>query len=220
DADLDAAVEGCVASKFRNSGQTCVCVNRIYVQSGVYEAFVERLTHRVNQLRVGDGFDPTTDLGPLITPAAVAKAQAHVAEALAGGASVCSAGVDVTAGLDGGSFMAPVVLRDVAAGALVATEETFGPVAAVMRFETEEEALKLANSSEFGLAAYAYTRDVGRALRVARGLEAGVVGINEGLVSTEVAPFGGIKASGLGREGSRHGLDDYVAIKYVCVGGV
>lgn len=215
DADVDAAVEGAIASKYRNSGQTCVCTNRFYVQAGVYAAFVEKLAARVRAMTLGDGLDAASDLGPLIDDKAVAKVEEHVADALARGGVLVAGG---RRGPAGGSFYEPTVIAHATSDMAVAHEETFGPLAAVIRFETEEEALRLANDSEFGLAGYFYSRDIARVWRVAEALETGIVGVNTGIISTEVAPFGGVKQSGLGREGSRHGLDDYMELKYLCIG--
>jgi len=215
DADVDAAVAGAVVSKFRNGGQTCVCANRFYVQDGVYDDFVSKLVARVREMKLGYGMDEGVTLGPLIDEAAVGKVEEHVADAVSGGAIVMAGGR--RSGL-GGTFFEPTVVARVKPGMKVAREETFGPLAAVIPFTTEEEVIALANDSEFGLASYFYARDLGRVWRVAEGLEAGMVGINTGLISTEVAPFGGVKQSGLGREGSRHGLDDYMEIKYLCMG--
>ncbi|WP_075791795.1 NAD-dependent succinate-semialdehyde dehydrogenase [Massilia putida] len=215
DADLDAAVDGALASKFRNAGQTCVCANRIYVQDGVYDAFAAKLTVAVERFKVGHGVEPGVDIGPLIDGDAVAKAQQHVADAVAKGARVLTGGERHALG---GTFFRPTVLADVDATMLVAREETFGPVAPLFRFHDEAEVLALANDTEFGLASYFYARDIGRVWRVAEGLESGMVGVNTGLISNEVAPFGGVKQSGLGREGSKYGIDDYLAVKYVCLG--
>ena len=217
DADLDAAVEGALVSKYRNSGQTCVCTNRFYVQSGIYDAFVEKLAARAQGLKVGSGFESGVQQGPLIDANALAKVQAHVADARAHGARVLTGGAPHELG---GTFFQPTVLADVTGDMLVAREETFGPVAPVFRFTTEDEAVTLANSTEFGLAAYFYSRDVARVFRVAERLESGMVGVNTGLISNEVAPFGGVKQSGLGREGSKYGIDEYLVIKYVCIGGM
>jgi succinate-semialdehyde dehydrogenase/glutarate-semialdehyde dehydrogenase len=217
DADLDAAVAGAMVAKFRNTGQTCVCPNRFLVQSGVYEAFADRLCKAVAGLRVGPGDEEAVTQGPLISEAALEKVEAHIADAVSRGARVVLGGRRLAGP---GWFFSPTVLMDVAPEARLFHEETFGPVAPLVRFATEEEAIGLANDSEFGLAAYAYTRDVGRVFRLARSLEAGIVGINEGAVSTEVAPFGGIKASGFGREGSKYGIEDYLELKYVCIGGI
>jgi len=217
DADLDAAVDGAIASKFRNTGQTCVCANRLLVQDGVYDDFAARLAKRVSALRVGPGTVPSCDQGPLIDAKALAKVEEHIADALAKGAQVLTGGR--RHGL-GGFFHEPTVLTEVRADMLVARQETFGPVAPLFRFKTEADAIALANDTEFGLAAYLYTRDVGRLMRTAEQLECGIVGANTGLVSTAVAPFGGVKQSGFGREGSRYGVEDYLVTKYVCIGGV
>ncbi len=216
DADLDAAVEGAIASKFRNTGQTCVCANRLFVHDAVYDAFADKLVAAVSKLRVGDGLQGETDQGPLIDARALEKVEAHVADALSKGASVMLGGERHPLG---GTFYQPTVLRDAGMDMLLAREETFGPVAPLFRFSDEAEAIAMANDTEFGLAGYFYTRDLARAWRVAEALECGIVGINTGLVSTEVAPFGGIKQSGMGREGSRHGLEDYTVLKYACIGG-
>ena len=217
DADLDAAVQGAMASKYRNTGQTCVCANRIYVQSGVYEKFANRLVEAVSALRVGDGLAGPTDQGPLIDARALAKVQSHIADACARGARIaCGGKVHAL----GGNFFEPTVLLDVTPGMRVAREETFGPVAPLFRFDTEDEVLRMANDTEFGLAAYFYTRDLARSWRMQEALEYGIVGVNTGLISSEVAPFGGVKESGLGREGSRYGIDEYTELKYVCVGGL
>ena len=216
DADLDAAVAGALVSKYRNSGQTCVCANRFLVQDSVYDAFAERLTRAVGeQLKVGNGLEPGVMQGPLIDAAALAKVERHVADALAQGARVLTGGRRHALG---GTFYQPTVLADVAPGMLVAREETFGPVAPLFRFRTDEEAIRLANATEFGLAAYFYSRDLNRMFRVAEALQYGMVGINTGLISTEVAPFGGVKESGFGREGSRYGIAEYLDLKYLCVG--
>ncbi len=217
DADLDAAVQGAMASKYRNTGQTCVCANRFYVQSGVYDAFAEKLVKAVSTLRVGAGLSGPTEQGPLIDARALAKVESHVADALAQGGRVAAGGKRHALG---GNFYEPTVLLDVAPGMKVAREETFGPVAPLFRFDTEEEAVRMANDTESGLAAYFYTRDLARSWRVQEALEYGIVGVNTGIFSTEVAPFGGVKESGLGREGSRHGIEEYTEIKYVCVGGL
>jgi len=215
DADLDAAVAGAIASKYRNAGQTCVCANRLYVQAGIHDRFVEALAKAVDGLVVGNGLDQATTIGPLIDEAAVAKAQQHVDDAVAKGARIVTGG---KAHPLGGRYFQPTIIEGVKAGMLVLNEETFGPVAPIIRFEDESDAIAKANATEFGLAAYFYARDMSRAWRVAEALESGIVGINTGLISTEVAPFGGVKASGLGREGSRHGIDDYLEIKYLCIG--
>ncbi|MDI6524250.1 NAD-dependent succinate-semialdehyde dehydrogenase [Pseudomonas otitidis] len=217
DADLERAVEGALVAKFRNAGQTCVCVNRFLVQDGIHDAFVARLAERVAQLKVGSGFDEGVTQGPLINERAVAKVEDHVRDALAQGARLLCGGERHP--LCHG-FYPPTVLAEVNTGMKVAREETFGPLAAVFRFQDEAEAVHLANDTEFGLAAYCYTRDLGRAWRMSEALEYGMVGINEGLISTEVAPFGGIKASGLGREGSHYGIEDYLEIKYTLMGGL
>ncbi|SAL50876.1 NAD-dependent succinate-semialdehyde dehydrogenase [Caballeronia humi] len=217
DADLDAAVQGAMASKFRNTGQTCVCVNRFYVQDGIYDAFTRRLAEAVGKLRVGDALKGEVDQGPLINEAALDKVQRHVDDALGHGAAVLTGG---RAHPLGGTFYEPTVLTGASEDMLIAQEETFGPVAACFRFDTEAEAIHRANDTPFGLSAYFYTRDLGRAWRVAEALEAGMVGINEGIISTEVAPFGGVKQSGLGREGSKYGLDEYVELKYMMMSGL
>jgi succinate-semialdehyde dehydrogenase/glutarate-semialdehyde dehydrogenase len=215
DADLDAAVAGAIASKYRNTGQTCVCANRILVQSGVYEAFAGKLVDAVAMLKVGDGLKGATDQGPLIDRKALEKVEQHVADALAKGAAVAHGGKRHALG---GTFYEPTVITNVKPNMMVAREETFGPVAPLFRFETEEEAVRMANDTEFGLAAYFYTRDLARSWRVQEALEYGIVGVNTGLISTEVAPFGGWKESGVGREGSKYGIQDYTELKYVCVG--
>ncbi|MBU6379447.1 MAG: NAD-dependent succinate-semialdehyde dehydrogenase, partial [Gammaproteobacteria bacterium] len=217
DADLDAAVQGAMASKYRNTGQTCVCANRLYVQSGIYEEFARRLVKAVATLRVGDGLAGPTEQGPLIDARALAKVEAHIGDALAKGARVACGGKPHALG---GNFFEPTVLLDVTPAMRVAREETFGPVAPLFRFDTEEDVVRMANDTEFGLAAYFYTRDLARSWRMQEALEYGIVGVNTGLFSTEVAPFGGVKESGLGREGSRHGIDEYTELKYVCVGGL
>ena len=217
DGDLDAAVQGAMASKYRNTGQTCVCANRLLVQAGVYDAFTEKLAAAVRGLRVGDGLAGPTDQGPLIDEKAVAKVEEHVADALAKGATLKLGGKRHALG---GTFYEPTILTNVTPGMLVAREETFGPLAPLFRFETEAEAIAMANDTEFGLAAYFYTRDLARSWRVSEALEYGIVGLNTGIISTEVAPFGGMKASGFGREGSRHGILDYTELKYVCMGGI
>lgn len=217
DADLDAAVEGALISKYRNAGQTCVCANRLLVQDGIYDAFAARLKKAVEAMKVGDGFGDGVAVGPLIDEAAVRKAEDHVADALGRGASVITGGKRHALG---GSFFTPTILVDVPREARIFREETFGPVAPLFRFTTEAEAIEMANDTEFGLASYFYSRDIGRILRVAEALEYGMVGINEGLISTAVAPFGGVKSSGLGREGSKYGIEDYLEIKYLCLGGI
>ncbi len=217
DADLDAAVAGAIASKYRNAGQTCVCANRIFVQSGVYERFAEQLAATVRAMKVGDGLEQDTKIGPLIEEKAVKKVEEHVADAVSKGAKVITGG---KRGDGAGSFYIPTVLTGITADMLAMREETFGPVAPLMKFQTDQDAIRLANSTEFGLASYFYSRDIGRVWRVAEELESGIVGINDGIISTEVAPFGGIKESGIGREGSKYGLEDYLEIKYLCFGGV
>ncbi|TVR95512.1 MAG: NAD-dependent succinate-semialdehyde dehydrogenase [Rhodospirillales bacterium] len=217
DADLDAAVEGAIASKFRNSGQTCVCANRLLVQASVYEAFAERLAAAVARLKVADGLVEGAEQGPLIDMAAVEKVEAHIKDAVAKGARVLTGGNRHRLG---GGFFTPTVLIDMTPDMLISREETFGPVAPLFRFDTDEEAMRLANATEFGLAAYFYGRDIGRIWRVAEALEYGIVGINTGLISTEVAPFGGMKESGIGREGSRYGIDEFLEIKYLCFAGI
>ena len=217
DADLDAAVAGTIASKYRNTGQTCVCANRLLVQDSIYDEFVAKLSAAVAKLSVGDGLAGRTDQGPLIDTKALAKVEEHIADALAKGARVASGGARHALG---GTFFQPTILIDVNSTMLVAREETFGPVAPLFRFKSEEEALRLANDTEFGLAGYFYTRDLARAWRVSEALECGIVGLNTGIISTEVAPFGGIKESGIGREGSKYGILDYTELKYVCVGGI
>ncbi|MCW1428751.1 NAD-dependent succinate-semialdehyde dehydrogenase [Novosphingobium sp. JCM 18896] len=215
DADVDAAIEGAMISKFRNNGQTCVCTNRFYVQDGVYDEFVQKLAARVSAMKVGYGMEAGTDAGPLIDEAAVAKVEEHLKDALDGGATLLAGGKRSPLG---GTFFEPTVIAGVKPDMKLAHEETFGPLAGVIRFKTEDEAIKLANDSEFGLASYFYSRDLSRVWRVAEALEAGMVGINTGLVSTEVAPFGGVKQSGLGREGSKYGLEDFMETKYLCMG--
>ncbi len=217
DADLDAAVQGAIASKYRNTGQTCVCANRLLVQDGVYDAFTAKLTEAVMRLRVGDGLKGATDQGPLIDAKALAKVEEHINDAVANGARVACGGKRHALG---GTFFEPTILTNVTPKMMVAREETFGPIAPLFRFRTEAEALAMANDTEFGLAAYFYTRDLARSWRVQEGLEYGIVGVNTGIISTEVAPFGGIKESGFGREGSKYGILDYTEMKYVCVGGV
>jgi len=215
DADIDSAVEGAMASKYRNAGQTCVCANRIYVQSPVYEAFIQKFAAKVRKLKVGNGFEDGVLQGPLIEPAALEKVQRHVADARAKGARVLVGGQALT-----GQFFEPTVVADASADMLCAREETFGPLAPVFRFDTEQQAIDAANATEFGLASYFYSRDVGRIFRVAEALEYGMVGINVGIIATEHVPFGGVKQSGLGREGSRHGMDEYLEMKYLCLGGI
>ncbi|SOC27067.1 NAD-dependent succinate-semialdehyde dehydrogenase [Stappia indica] len=217
DADLDAAVEGALIAKYRNGGQTCVCANRIYVQSGIYDAFAAKLAEKVRGMKIGNGFEEGVTVGPLISEAALKKVEEHVSDALAKGARVLEGGKRAELG---GTFYRPTVLADVTTDMKVAREETFGPVAPLFRFEDEAEAVAMANDTEFGLASYFYSKDLARVWRVAEALESGMVGINTGLISTEVAPFGGIKQSGLGREGSRHGVEDYLELKYLCMGGI
>jgi succinate-semialdehyde dehydrogenase/glutarate-semialdehyde dehydrogenase len=214
DADLDAAVEGAMISKYRNNGQTCVCANRIYVQSGVYDAFAKKLAAKVAEMRVGDGFETGVTTGPLINPAAVEKVEEHIADALAKGATVVTGGKRHALG---GTFFEPTVLTGVTREMMVTNDETFGPVAPLFRFTDEADVIEQANDTIFGLASYFYARDLGRVWRVAEALEYGMVGINTGLISTEVAPFGGVKQSGLGREGSHHGIEDYLEMKYLCM---
>jgi succinate-semialdehyde dehydrogenase/glutarate-semialdehyde dehydrogenase len=217
DADLDAAVVGAMASKYRNTGQTCVCANRLLVQDGVYDAFAAKLKEAVEKLKVGNGLEEGVTQGPLINAAAVKKVEEHIADALARGGAVVTGGKRHALG---GNFFEPTVLANVPWDAEIFREETFGPVAPLFRFRTEEEAVRMANATEFGLAAYFYSRDVGRIFRVAEALEYGIIGINEGIISTEVAPFGGMKSSGLGREGSKYGIEDYLEIKYLALGGI
>ncbi len=215
DADLDAAVAGAMISKYRNAGQTCVCANRILVQEGVYDKFTEKLAVAVNNLKVGDGAEPGVTTGPLINRAAVAKVQEHIDDAVSKGAKIVTGGKSI-----GGNFFEPTLLRDVTTDMVVAREETFGPVAPLFKFKTEEEAIEMANDTEFGLACYFYTRDIGRVWRVAEALEYGMVGINEGIISAAEAPFGGMKQSGIGREGSHHGVEEYIEMKYMLMGGL
>jgi succinate-semialdehyde dehydrogenase/glutarate-semialdehyde dehydrogenase len=217
DADLDAAVDGAIASKYRNTGQTCVCANRLLVQEGVYDAFAKKLAAAVGKLKVGDGLKGETQQGPLIDMKAVAKVEEHIADAVGKGARIAVGGKRHALG---GSFFEPTILVDVTPKMAVAREETFGPVAPLFRFKTEEEAIRMANDTEFGLAAYFFSRDIGRVWRVAEAVEYGIVGINTGIISTEVAPFGGVKESGIGREGSKYGMDDFLEIKYLCMGGI
>ena len=217
DADLETAVQGAVASKYRNAGQTCVCANRIFVQSGIYDRFAERLAEVASGMKVGDGLAADTLIGPLIDDRAIKKVETHVSDALAKGATILTGG---KRGAGPGTFYVPTVLTGVKADMLPMREETFGPVAPLMKFENDDEAIKLANASEFGLAGYFYSQNINRVWRVAEALECGMVGINEGIISTEVAPFGGIKESGFGREGSKYGLEEYMEIKYLCFGGV
>ena len=217
DADLDAAVAGAIASKYRNTGQTCVCANRFIVHDKVYDAFTQKLIEAVDKLRVGDGLKGETDQGPLIDAKALAKVEEHVADAQAKGAKIAAGGKRHALG---GTFYEPTVLTNVSTGMMLAREETFGPVAPLFRVHSDEEAIRLANDTEFGLAAYLYTRDLARSWRVTEALEYGIVGLNTGLISTEVAPFGGVKESGIGREGSKYGILEFTELKYVCVGGI
>jgi succinate-semialdehyde dehydrogenase/glutarate-semialdehyde dehydrogenase len=217
DADLDAAVEGAIASKFRNAGQTCVCANRLYVQDGVYDEFARKLAVAVGKLKVGDGREEGVTQGPLIEEKAVRKIEQHIEDAQAKGAKLLLGGKRHALGH---SFFEPTVLTDVTSDMLVAREETFGPLAPLFRFKTEDEVIAMANDTEFGLASYFYARDIGRVWRVAEAIESGMVGVNTGIISTEVAPFGGVKQSGLGREGSTYGMDDYLVVKYICMGGM
>jgi succinate-semialdehyde dehydrogenase/glutarate-semialdehyde dehydrogenase len=215
DADLDSAVEGAMVSKYRNAGQTCVCANRLYAQDGVYDRFVEKLAAKAKAMKVGNGFESGVVIGPLIDDPALAKVERHVADAVAKGAKVLTGGKRI-----GTHFYEPTVLADATSEMLCAREETFGPVAPVFRFKTEDEAIAAANATEFGLASYFYSRDVGRIFRVGEALEYGMVGVNTGLISTAEVPFGGVKQSGLGREGSHHGIDDYLEVKYLCLGDI
>jgi succinate-semialdehyde dehydrogenase/glutarate-semialdehyde dehydrogenase len=217
DADLDAAVVGAIASKYRNTGQTCVCANRLLVQAGVYDAFAAKLVEAVRRLAVGDGLKGATDQGPLIDESALAKVEEHVADALAKGAKLATGGRRHTLG---GTFYEPTVLTGATTDMMFAQEETFGPVAPLFRFKTDDEAIEIANDTPYGLAAYFHARDIGRVWRVAERLDFGIIGINEGIISTELAPFGGVKESGLGREGSRHGIEEFVEIKYMFMGGL
>jgi succinate-semialdehyde dehydrogenase/glutarate-semialdehyde dehydrogenase len=215
DADIDSAVEGAFASKYRNAGQTCVCSNRLYVQESVYEEFSQKFAAKVKTAKVGNGFDEGVNQGPLIEPAALTKVERHVQDAIAKGARVLTGGKRLD-----GQFFEPTVVADASADMLCAREETFGPFAPIFKFKTEQEAIAAANNTEFGLASYFYSRDVGRIFRVSEALEYGMVGINVGILATEHVPFGGVKQSGLGREGSHHGMDEYVEIKYLCIGDV
>jgi succinate-semialdehyde dehydrogenase / glutarate-semialdehyde dehydrogenase len=217
DADIEMAVKGAIASKYRNAGQTCVCANRILVQDGVYDAFAKRLAETAGAMKVASGFEQGAVIGPLIDMKAVEKVETHIADALRKGAKVMVGGHRHALG---GSFFEPTVLTDVTTDMVITREETFGPVAPLYRFKTEDEAVRMANDTEFGLAAYFYSRDIGRIFRVAEALEYGIVGINEGIISTEIAPFGGVKESGIGREGSKYGIEDYLEIKYLCLGGI
>lgn len=217
DADIDQAIEGAVAAKFRNSGQTCICVNRFYIQDGIYDEFARRLVARVSQLKVGNGFDPDVQQGPLINQASLDKVEAHVADSKAKGGQILLGGKRHALG---GTFYEPTVITDATSDMVIAHEETFGPVAALFRFQNEEDALAAANAEPFGLAAYFYSRDLSRIFRLSRALQSGMVSVNEGLVTTEVAPFGGVKDSGIGSEGSTHGIDEYLNLKYVSLGGL
>ena len=217
DADVDAAVQGAMASKYRNTGQTCVCANRIYVQAGVYDEFVEKFSAAVNAMVIGDGLKGETQQGPLINMAAVEKVEEHIADALDKGGRIVTGGGRHELG---GTFFQPTIVADADQGMKFAKEETFGPLAPVFKFEDEADVIQWANDTEFGLATYFYSRDIGRVWRVAEALEYGIVGINEGIISTEVAPFGGVKESGMGREGSKYGIDDYLEMKYLCMGGI
>jgi len=217
DADIDAAVEGAIASKYRNMGQTCVCANRIYVQDGVYDAFAEKLAAAVGKLKVGNGVEPGVNQGPLIEEKAVEKVEQHIEDAVSKGARVLMGGKRHALGH---TFFEPTILLDVTPAMRLSNEETFGPVAPLFRFRTEEEVIELANASEYGLASYFYARDIRRVWRVAAQIESGIVGVNTGLISNEVAPFGGVKQSGMGREGSKYGMDDYLVLKYICLGGM
>jgi len=214
DADLDAAVQGAILSKYRNNGQTCVCANRIYVQAGVYDAFAAKLAAAVEKLKVGDGLETPVDLGPLVNMDAISKVEEHIADALSKGGTLVTGGKRHALG---GSFFEPTIITGVTQSMAVAQEETFGPLAPLFKFETEEQAVQYANDTIFGLASYFYARDIGRITRVQESLEYGIVGVNTGIISTEVAPFGGVKQSGLGREGSRHGIEDYLELKYICL---
>ncbi|MBL8279669.1 MAG: NAD-dependent succinate-semialdehyde dehydrogenase [Pelomonas sp.] len=218
DADLESAVEGAIASKYRNAGQTCVCANRLYVQAGVYDAFLEKFAAKVAALKTGNGFEPGVNVGPLIDDQALQKVETHVADAIALGAKLLTGGKRIETA--GGNFFEPTLLADATPQMLCSREETFGPVAPVFKFQTEAEAIALANATEFGLASYFYSRDIGRIFRVGEALEYGMVGINTGLISTAEVPFGGVKQSGLGREGARQGIEDYVEVKYLCLGDI
>jgi succinate-semialdehyde dehydrogenase/glutarate-semialdehyde dehydrogenase len=217
DADLDSAVEGAMASKYRNTGQTCVCANRLFVQDSVYETFAKKFADKVSAMKVGNGLEDGVAQGPLIDMKAVEKVEEHISDALSKGAHVLTGGKRHE---KGGQYFQPTVLVDVNTDMKVTHEETFGPVAPLYRFKTEDELLKLANDTEYGLAAYFYSRDIGRVWRVAEGLESGIVGINVGIISTEVAPFGGVKQSGIGREGSKYGIEEFLEVKYLCLGDI
>jgi succinate-semialdehyde dehydrogenase/glutarate-semialdehyde dehydrogenase len=215
DADIDAAVAGALASKYRNSGQTCVCANRFYVHKKVQDEFVEKFAKAIEKIKLGNGMEPGVTQGPLIEPAALTKVEKHVADALSKGATLVAGGKRSALG---GNFYEPTILSNVSSDMLITYEETFGPVAPVIPFESDEEALRLANHSQFGLASYFYSRDIGRIWKAAEALEYGIVGVNSGIISNEVAPFGGVKQSGLGREGSAYGMDEYLELKYICLG--
>jgi succinate-semialdehyde dehydrogenase / glutarate-semialdehyde dehydrogenase len=217
EADIEMAIKEAIASKYRNTGQTCVCANRILVQDGVYDAFTKRLAETAGAMKVAEGFEPGAVIGPLIDVKAVEKVEAHIADAVKKGAKVALGGKRSALG---GTFFEPTVLTDVTTDMIITKEETFGPVAPLYRFKTDDEAVKMANDTEFGLAAYFYSRDIGRIWRVAEGLEYGIVGINEGIISTEIAPFGGMKESGIGREGSKDGIEEFLEVKYLCMGGI
>ncbi|MBP7308536.1 MAG: aldehyde dehydrogenase family protein, partial [Polaromonas sp.] len=215
DADVDAAVEGAMASKYRNAGQTCVCANRIYVQEAVYDEFAEKFSAKVRALKVGNGFEDGVVQGPLIEPAAIEKVAKHVADALAKGGTLLAGGKQLD-----GQFFQPTLIGNATADMLCAREETFGPFAPIFKFKTDQDAIDAANNTEFGLASYLYSRDIGRIFRVSEALEYGMVGINAGVIATEHVPFGGVKQSGLGREGSHHGMDEYLELKYLCLGDI
>src|SRR5215510_4462126 len=217
DADIEMAVKGAIASKYRNAGQTCVCANRILVQDGVYDAFTKRLAETAGAMKVADGFEPGAVIGSLIDMKAVEKVEAHIADAVKKGAKVVTGGKRSALG---GTFFEPTVLTDVTTDMVITKEETFGPVAPLFRFKTDDEAIAMANDTEFGLAGYFYARDVGRVFRAAEKMETGMVSINSGILSTEIAPFGGVKQSGLGREGSKYGIEEYLEVKYLLIGGV
>jgi succinate-semialdehyde dehydrogenase/glutarate-semialdehyde dehydrogenase len=217
DADVDRAIEGAMIAKYRNSGQTCVCTNRFLVQAGIHDKFVEKLIAASNALKVGNGLEAGVEQGPLIDDKAVAKVEEHLQDALLKGARIVAGGHRHKLG---GTFFEPTVMTGVTPDMLVARDETFGPLAPVFKFETEEQAIEMANDTEFGLASYFYTKDLGRAFRVSEALKYGMVGVNEGLITTEVAPFGGVKESGMGKEGSKYGIEDYIDAKYICIGGL
>lgn len=217
DADIDAAVEGAIASKYRNAGQTCVCANRLFVHDAVYDEFAEKYAAKVAEMPVGNGVDDGVIIGPLITEKAVEKVENQIEDAVSKGGRILTGGKRHE---KGGSFFQPTVIADANRDMLVFREETFGPMAPLIRFKTDEEVLEMANDSEFGLASYFYSRDISRIWKLAEGLESGLVGVNVGVMATEVAPFGGFKQSGVGREGSKYGVEDYLEVKYVCIGGV